>query len=352
MVGSPASIVYDYMCTSFVTTQRNMPMVLCSSNHEHSNSPTICFCSRLLVSISILIVEIQTKSSVCFLFVHLLMAYTISHIIIQVIILGLEATIMSVSARGSVMEPEKRRSLPIFLGIRAVFFFLESAVILLGTALLSVDVQSQLSDADEDADESNTCSSREGVLIKPTTALVVISWFLQALIVVCFFYYIDLCGLFLSPVNSEETDLGVEEELMTNDGQLLLSADELRRRTVVHNGRHRVSVRFRGLTRFGESTKRLYNYQGIQQRQWFKKLHRLCCNNSGGSAKALNDIAASFAIVFQDSNYVLSDVVAGLKLLSHLHTKVDGAYQREIEYMRKVRMYIYVLYVTLWCVYL
>ena len=294
------------------------------------------------MSIAILIVGIQTKSSVCISFVHLLMAYNISHIIIQVIILGLEATIMSVSARGSVMESEKRRSLPIFLGIRAVFFFLESAVILWGTALLSVHVQSQLSDADEDDDENNECSSREGVLIKSTTALVVISWFLQALIVVCFFYYIDLCGLFLSPVHSEEIDLGVEES-MTNDGQLLLSAEELRRRTVVHHGRPRVSMRFRGLTRFGESTKRLYNYQGIQQRQWFKKLHRICCNTSGGSAKALNDIAASFAIIFQDSNYVLSDIVAGLKLLSHLHTKVDGSYQREIEYMRKVRMYIHVL---------
>jgi hypothetical protein len=233
------------------------------------------------------------------------------------------------------METQKRRNLPIILIFRSCLFFAESAVIIFGTILLSPLVQSAISRTLNK--EHYTCYREEKLVKDLTIVLIVLSWLLQTIIVIFFFYYVDLCGVCLSPmpINKDQED-GVE--IGENDKQLLLTARELRRRTVMHHGRARASLRHQTVINFGQSTKRLYHYQSIQQRQWLKKFRKLCCNSSGGSLKALNDLAASLAIMLEDSDYVVSDIVAALKLVSELHHKTDGFYQREVEYMRKLTM--------------
>lgn len=289
----------------------------------------------LLMSVAVLVVQVQITDSVCLSFIQLLTSYNVSHLIVQLAILGLEAAIMCTSARGSVMETQKRRNLPIILIFRSCLFFAESAVIIFGTILLSPLVQSAISRTLNK--EHYTCYREEKLVKDLTIVLIVLSWLLQTIIVIFFFYYVDLCGVCLSPmpINKDQED-GVE--IGENDKQLLLTARELRRRTVMHHGKARASLRHQTVINFGQSTKRLYHYQSIQQRQWLKKFRKLCCNSSGGSLKALNDLAASLAIMLEDSDYVVSDIVAALKLVSELHHKTDGFYQREVEYMRKLTM--------------
>lgn len=271
------------------------------------------------------------------------LVFILLQIILQFIILGLETCIMCISAQGTVLNTTKRRRLPIVLWIRAVFFFLEIVLTIYGTLLITTDANTRLfprsstmprngtPNSDTDADGCNR-TFEESVV----QGLVAISWILQIIIAIWFVVYVDPCGCFtgIGPVHVEIEN---EDEIMNSDN--LLTGPELKRRTVMHRHRVRGTVKLAGGARqAGASTKRFYYYQSIQQRQWLKKLGKLfCCSKGGGAfSRALKDMASGLSIIFHDSDYVLSDLVVGLKLVGQHQRSSEKYFNVEVENMRKV----------------
>lgn len=257
---------------------------------------------------------------------------------------------MCISAQGTVLTTSRRRRLPVVLWIRAIFFIVEILLTIYGTLLITTDPNTRLFPRDSpatavhrnmtensdysDFDSSMECDGEfEEACVK---GLVAVSWILQIIISVWFIFYVDPCGCFtgIGPVHVEIEN---EDEIM-NSGNLL-TGQELKRRTVMHRQRPRATLKLTGdIRRVGASTKRFYYYQSIQQRQWLKKLSKLfCCSQGGGAfSRALKDMASGLSIIFHDSDYVLSDLVMGLKLVGQ-HQRTSAKYlTNEVENMRKV----------------
>lgn len=285
-------------------------------------------------------------------------AFLVLQIILQVIILGLETCIMCISAQGTVLETHRRRRLPVVLWIRAIFFIVEILLTIYGTLLITADPNTRLfqkvysaignNDVEDEVANLNMTTQRadSGLRLDCTgtfeeesvKGLVAVSWILQIIISVWFIVYVDPCGCFtgIGPVHLEIEN---EDELL-NSGHLL-TGQELKRRTVMHRQRQRGSLKLTGdIRRIGASTRRFYYYQNIQQRQWLKKLSKLfCCSQGGGAfSRALKDMASGLSIIFHDSDYVLSDLVMGLKLVGQHQRTSEKYFNLEVENMRKVSM--------------
>lgn len=254
---------------------------------------------------------------------------------------------MCISAQGTVLTTIRRRRLPVVLWIRAIFFILEILLTIYGTLLITDDQNTRLFPSvspttamhrnmteNSDLAPSMECTGEfEEACVK---GLVAVSWILQIIISVWFIVYVDPCGCFtgIGPVHVEIEN---EDEIM-NSGNLL-TGQELKRRTVMHRQRPRGSLKLTGdIRRVGASTKRFYYYQSIQQRQWLKKLSKLfCCSQGGGAfSRALKDMASGLSIIFHDSDYVLSDLVMGLKLVGQHQRTSEKYLKNEVENMRKV----------------
>ena len=280
-------------------------------------------------------------------------SFVVLLIVLQVIILGLETCIMCISAQGTVLETHRRRRLPVVLWIRAIFFILEFLLTIYGTLLITADPNTRLFQKVYTAVENENVGD-EVMNLNMTTqryfdctgafeeesvkGLVAVSWILQIIISVWFIVYVDPCGCFtgIGPVHIEIEN---EDELL-NSGHLL-TGQELKRRTVMHRQRQRGSLKLTGeIRRIGASTRRFYYYQNIQQRQWLKKLSKLfCCSQGGGAfSRALKDMASGLSIIFQDTDYVLSDLVMGLKLVGQHQRTSEKYFSNEVKNMRKVRM--------------
>ena len=280
--------------------------------------------------------------------------FVVLQIILQVIILGLETCIMCISAQGTVLETHRRRRLPVALWIRAIFFILEFFLTIYGTLLITSDTNTRLfqkvytavGNVGDEMTNLNMTTQREnsGLYLDCTgtfeeesvKGLVAVSWILQIIISVWFIVYVDPCGCFtgIGPVHLEIEN---EDELLNSSH--LLTGQELKRRTVMHRQRQRGSLKLSGdIRRIGASTRRFYYYQNIQQRQWLKKLSKLfCCSQGGGAfSRALKDMASGLSIIFHDSDYVLSDLVMGLKLVGQHQRTSEKYFDIEVKNMRKV----------------
>ena len=242
------------------------------------------------------------------------------------------------------LDAAKRRRLPVVLWIRAIFFFLEIILTIYGTLLITSDTNTRL--FPRESIRTNTTHSGDSQFDEcdrtfeesVVKGLVAISWVLQIIISIWFVVYVDPCGCFtgIGPVHVEIEN---EDEIMNSDN--LLTGPELKRRTVMHRHRVRGSVKLTGGARqTGASTRRFYYYQSIQQRQWLKKLSKLffCSKGGGAFSRALKDMASGLSIIFHDSDYVLSDLVVGLKLVGQHQRSSEKYFNIEVENMRKVHM--------------
>ena len=242
---------------------------------------------------------------------------------------------MTISARGRIFELHKRSALPIYLCIRVVFYIVEVLLTIFGTFVAS-SVDLFISQQDQDSLLYQHCSYMNE-LLTGTKIFVGISWTLLVIIIILFLYYFDPFGM-CTLHKGLETEIEDEEQLNRARNLLLVNSARPRRAggddITVHTSR-----------KVGRSTRKLYYNQSVEQQYYIKKFKKLfkCFNETDSLSLAFRDIATGLSILFHGSkDYVISDLVAGLKLLSKKQD-IPDYFQRESVKMREVRIRRYII---------
>ena len=263
----------------------------------------------------------------------LILSFWLLWFVDQFIVLGLEAAIMTISARGLIFELHKRRFLPVFLWARAVFYVLEVLLTIFGTYVSAADVYFI-----DDKVRKEKCKLAVE-LLTATRVFTGLSWALLLIIIILFVYYIDLCNIFSGP-GEMHIDIENENELLVWAAGNLLdtnSARPVRQKlerndsyVAIHSARNRQ-------TKIGKATRKLYYHQSIEQKYYFKKFKRLlnCFGERDSLHTSFRDMASALSIAFHNKDYVVSDLVAGLTLLSRKQGLRDF-YDQEVQRMRQV----------------
>ena len=259
----------------------------------------------------------------------LILSFWLLWFVDQFIVLGLEAAIMTISARGLIFELHKRRFLPVFLWARAIFYVLEVLLTIFGTYVSAADVYFI-----DDTVRKEKCKLAVE-LLTATRVFTGLSWALLLIIIILFVYYIDLCNIFSGPGEMFFHNLDDEQVLAARN--LLDIENQPTQKDYIMHKSFRHSKLARRFTRSGHSTKRLYYHQSIEQKYYFKKFQRLwkCCRDQNLLSAAFRDIASGLSILFHNQDYVITDLIAGLKLVAEQH-KMTGFYEKELERMKRV----------------
>ena len=151
----------------------------------------------------------------------LILSFWLLWFVDQFIVLGLEAAIMTISARGLIFELHKRRFLPVFLWARAIFYVLEVLLTIFGTYVSAADVYFI-----DDKVRKEKCKLAVE-LLTATRVFTGLSWALLLIIIILFVYYIDLCNIFSGP-GEMHIDIENENELLVWAAGNLLDTNSAR----------------------------------------------------------------------------------------------------------------------------
>ena len=223
---------------------------------------------------------------------NLVLAFILSQIILQVLVIISEGLVGLISSRGTISNAEPRRFLPHFLRLRAILYAVE---ILDCTFGCYVAWSPYIQDHIECERAAKVSQAIEAYVISVIIILVIIA--------VLFLIYFDPLGL-QTPSLLKELNIYTRNEA---DDDVVVEVNKVQRKTVCN----------KTTVCKTKVNKRLYSASSRQR--WTRRARVLCCcaggHNSRAKVQALGDIAHAMATIFDGVDVVPTDIVAALMLV-------------------------------------
>ena len=237
---------------------------------------------------------------------HYLAIFTLTLLVLTLLGILIEAAILVVSARGTIVHVRPRRGVVPLIYVRMALLVMEVALLIIGTVfafMSQAEVESVGRGAGSDSDsasesKSGSGSGSEGECPDLATATIMMKvvvgmyWFAFVVFVVVVATYMDPCHCYSAKVNYHQVIRRVEEKTVDQDVVEM-------QWNLVHS-------------------------------QWEKRFKVLCCVAGSDDVHQLayQEVAEIFAHLFCDTNVVMSDIVAGLVLLQKEHLALEGEERR------------------------